>query len=113
MIQCVGSRDADHPYCSRVCCADAIKNALKIKALSPETNVYVLYRDIRTYGFKESYYTKARQQGVVFVRYDEDRKPEVSRNDGGLDVTVYDQTLGMPHDDLRRSRGFVRGHSSP
>ncbi|MGA7475352.1 MAG: FAD-dependent oxidoreductase, partial [Candidatus Sulfotelmatobacter sp.] len=96
MIQCVGSRDADHPYCSRVCCADAIKNALKIKALSPETNVYVLYRDIRTYGFKESYYTKARQQGVVFVRYDEDRKPEVSRNGGGLQVTVYDQTLGMP-----------------
>jgi heterodisulfide reductase subunit A-like polyferredoxin len=96
MIQCVGSRDADHPYCSRVCCADAIKNALKIKALSPQTNVYVLYRDIRTYGFKESYYTKARQQGVVFVRYDEDRKPEVSRNGAGLQVTVYDQTLGMP-----------------
>jgi len=96
MIQCVGSRDADHPYCSRVCCADAIKNALKIKQLSPETNVYILYRDIRTYGFKESYYTKARQQGVVFVRYDEDRKPEVSRNGERLEVTVYDQTLGMP-----------------
>ncbi|MGO8811523.1 MAG: FAD-dependent oxidoreductase [Candidatus Sulfotelmatobacter sp.] len=96
MIQCVGSRETDHPYCSRVCCADAIKNALRIKTLSPETNVYVLYRDIRTYGFKESYYTKARQQGVVFVRYDEDRKPEVSRNGGGLQVTVYDQTLGMP-----------------
>ncbi len=96
MIQCVGSRDADHPYCSRVCCADAIKNALKLKSLSPETNVYVLYRDIRTYGFKESYYTKARQQGVVFVRYDEDRKPEVSRNGEGLTVTVYDQTLGLP-----------------
>ncbi|HYW41035.1 MAG TPA: FAD-dependent oxidoreductase [Terriglobales bacterium] len=96
MIQCVGSRDADHPYCSRVCCADAIKNALKIKALSPQTHVYILYRDIRTYGFKESYYTKARQQGVVFVRYDEDRKPEVSRNGEGLQATVYDQTLGMP-----------------
>ena len=96
MIQCVGSREADHPYCSRVCCADAIKNALKIKTLSPETNVYVLYRDIRTYGFKESYYTKARQQGVVFVRYDEDRKPEVSQNGEELAVTVYDQTLGMP-----------------
>jgi len=96
MIQCVGSRDADHPYCSRVCCADAIKNALKIKTLSPETSVYVLYRDIRTYGFKESYYTKARQQGVVFVRYDEDRKPEVSRNCAALQVSVYDQTLGMP-----------------
>ncbi len=96
MIQCVGSRDADHPYCSRVCCADAIKNALRIKMFSPETNVYVLYRDIRTYGFKESYYTKARQQGVVFVRYDEERKPEVSRNSHALQVTVFDQTLGMP-----------------
>ena len=96
MIQCVGSRDADHPYCSRVCCADAMKNALRIKALSPETNVYVLYRDIRTYGFKESYYTKARHQGVVFVRYDENRKPEVGRNCKALNVTVYDQTLGMP-----------------
>jgi len=96
MIQCVGSRDTDHPYCSRVCCADAIKNALRIKKLSPETNVYVLYRDIRTYGFKESYYTKARQQGVVFVRYDEERKPEVSRNSHALEVTVFDQTLGMP-----------------
>ncbi len=96
MIQCVGSRDTDHPYCSRVCCADAVKNALKIKALSPETNVYVAYRDIRTYGFKESYYTKAREQGVMFVRYDESRKPEVSPNGTGLKVAVYDQTLGMP-----------------
>ena len=104
MIQCVGSRDADHPYCSRVCCAGAIKNALKIKALSPETHVYVLYRDIRTYGFKESYYTKARQQGVVFVRYDESRLPEVARNGEELQVTVYDQTLGMP---LRISAGLV------
>jgi len=100
MIQCVGSRETDHPYCSRVCCAEAIKNALRIKTLYPETNVYVLYRDIRTYGFKESYYTQARQQGVVFVRYDEERKPEVSRRASRdyerLQVTVYDQTLGMP-----------------
>ena len=100
MIQCVGSRDAGHPYCSRVCCSDAMKNALRIKALFPKTHVYVLYRDIRTYGFKESHYTRARQKGVVFVRYDETCKPEVSshgsRNGGALDVTVYDQTLGMP-----------------
>jgi heterodisulfide reductase subunit A-like polyferredoxin len=96
MIQCVGSRETEHPYCSRVCCADAIKNALKIKSLSPATNVYVLYRDIRTYGFKESYYTKARQQGVAFVRYDEQCKPEVSKGSDGLNVTVFDQTLGMP-----------------
>ena len=96
MIQCVGSRDAGHPYCSRVCCSDAIKNALKIKTLSPQTNVFVLYRDIRTYGFKESYYTKARQHGVAFVRYNETRLPEVTKNSTSLDVTVFDQTLGLP-----------------
>ncbi|MDH5386136.1 MAG: FAD-dependent oxidoreductase, partial [Candidatus Aminicenantes bacterium] len=67
MIQCVGSRDEERPYCSRVCCSESVKNALKIKELSPETNVYILYRDIRTYGFRESYYTKARQQNVVFM----------------------------------------------
>lgn len=124
MIQCVGSRDNERPYCSRVCCAEAIKNALRIKAFSPHTHVYVLYRDIRTYGFKESYYTKARQQGVVFVRYEEDRKPEVSRNGAGLQVTVHDQTLGMslmipadlvvlsagihPHEDNRTIAQFLK-----
>jgi heterodisulfide reductase subunit A len=95
MIQCVGSRDTDRPYCSRVCCAEAIKNALRIKAISPQTHVYVLYRDIRTYGLKETYYTQARQQGVAFIRYHEDRKPEVARNSHALDVSVFDQTLGM------------------
>ena len=96
MIQCVGSRDDGHPYCSRVCCSEAIKNALMVKTLSPQTHVYVLYRDIRTYGFKESYYTEARQKGVVFVRYDESSKPEVSQNGHGMNVCVVDQTLGMP-----------------
>ena len=96
MIQCVGSRDDGHPYCSRVCCSEAIKNALMIKTLSSQTHVYVLYRDIRTYGFKESYYTEARKKGVVFVRYDESSKPEVSQNGHGLNVCVVDQTLGMP-----------------
>jgi heterodisulfide reductase subunit A len=58
MIQCVGSRDKERPYCSRVCCTEAVKNALKIKQQNPNANVYVLYRDIRTYGFRESYYSK-------------------------------------------------------
>ena len=89
MIQCVGSRDKERPYCSRVCCTEAVKNALKIKQQNPNANVYVLYRDIRTYGFREAYYSKAREQGVVFLRYEEDRKPEVTKNDGRLDVTVY------------------------
>ena len=96
MIQCVGSRDDERPYCSRLCCTEAVKNALKIKELSPTTSVYVLYRDVRTYGFRESYYTKARQQGVVFIRYEKDKKPEVSKNGKGLEVHVYDQTLGIP-----------------
>ncbi|NIM91291.1 MAG: FAD-dependent oxidoreductase [Candidatus Aminicenantes bacterium] len=96
MIQCVGSRDEERPYCSRICCAEAVKNALRIKEISPKTNLYVLFRDIRTYGFRESYYTKARQQNVVFMRYDEDRKPEVSKNGNGLQVEVFDQTLKMP-----------------
>jgi heterodisulfide reductase subunit A len=96
MIQCVGSRDEERPYCSRLCCTEAVKNALKIKELSPSSHVYVLYRDIRTYGFKESYYTKARQQGVVFIRYDKDEKPTVSKNGKTLKVHVYDQTLGIP-----------------
>jgi heterodisulfide reductase subunit A len=95
MIQCVGSRDAGHPYCSRVCCGEAIKNALRIKALDPATHVYVLYRDVRTYGFQESYYTEARRQGVRFLRYAEDSPPRVSRNGHGLEVNVVDQTLGM------------------
>ncbi len=78
MIQCVGSRDEEHPYCSRVCCTEAIKNALAIKERSPETQVYILYRDIRTFGFKERYYREARRKGVVFLQYDENHKPEVS-----------------------------------
>jgi len=96
MIQCVGSRDKERPYCSRICCSEAVKNALKVKEISPGTNVYVLFRDIRTYGFRESYYTKARLQGVMFARYEEDRKPEVSQNGDGLKVVVFDQTLKAP-----------------
>ncbi len=96
MIQCVGSRDEERPYCSRICCSESVKNALKIKELSPDANVYVLYRDVRTYGFRESYYTKARQQNVAFLRYDEDKKPEVTKNGNGLQVEIYDQTLEMP-----------------
>jgi len=96
MIQCVGSRDSERPFCSRVCCSEAVKNALKIKELSPATPVYVLYRDVRTYGFRERYYTRARRAGVVFVRYDEARKPDVSRDGNGLRVGVWDAVLGMP-----------------
>ena len=79
MIQCVGSRDEEHPYCSRVCCTEAIKNALAIKEYSPKTEVCILYRDIRTFGFKERHYREARRKGVIFLEYDKDHKPEVKK----------------------------------
>ena len=97
MIQCVGSREEESMYCSRVCCTNAIKNALKIKEISPETNVIIFYRDIRTYGFREEYYQKARQEGVTFIRYEPDSKPKVTPGetpDGPLHVEAYDPVLG-------------------
>ena len=94
MIQCVGSRDEERPYCSRVCCTQAVKNALKIKEKNPGTNIYILYRDIRTYGFREEYYQKAREQGVIFIRYDETEKPKVAKTDGHLGVLIKDLVLG-------------------
>jgi heterodisulfide reductase subunit A len=81
MIQCAGSRDEERPYCSRICCSMAVKNALAIKATSPETDVFILYRDIRTYGFRELYYKKAREAGVVFLRYTPEQAPVVSGTD--------------------------------
>ncbi|MDI6855020.1 MAG: FAD-dependent oxidoreductase, partial [Deltaproteobacteria bacterium] len=96
MIQCVGSRDPEHPYCSRVCCGEAVKNALRIKEINPQAKVFVLYRDIRTYGLKEIYYKKARESGVRFIRYEPERRPEVNAADRGLTVTVFDQNLKMP-----------------
>ncbi len=94
MIQCVGSREPDNLYCSRVCCGTAIKNALALKQKDPSTNIYILYRDIRTYGFKELYYRKAREAGIIFLRYDRERKPLVEEEDGRLKAIVYDQILG-------------------
>ena len=76
-IQCVGSREGETMYCSRLCCASAVKQAIRIKKAKPESNVIVLYRDIRTYGFREKYYGEARDLGVSFIRYDLDRKPVV------------------------------------
>ena len=93
MIQCVGSRDEEHPYCSRTCCSTAIANALKIKEQNPETEVFVLNRDIMTYAFREEYYSKAREAGVLFIRYEPDNKPEVTVNGGILTVRVDDPVL--------------------
>ena len=93
MIQCVGSRDEERPYCSRVCCSQAIKNALKLRELNPKLNIYILYRDIRSYGIKELYYKKAREEGVIFIRYEEESKPEVRNDDGKFNIKVKDLIL--------------------
>jgi heterodisulfide reductase subunit A len=99
MIQCVGSRDDDHPYCSRVCCTQAVKNAIRLKELNRKMNVYILYRDIRTYGFNEKYYQQARNLGVIFIRYEDDRKPAVKyikdEDKKKIAVSVRDHVLGM------------------
>lgn len=94
MIQCVGSRTEERPYCSRVCCSEAIKNGLKLKELNPSLNIYILYRDIRSYGLMEDYYTLARKKGIRFVRYDPGSKPEVRVEEGGLKIDAVDPALG-------------------
>ena len=96
MIQCVGSRDDERPYCSRVCCGQAVKNALKLKELNPGMKIYVLYRDMRTYGLMENAYREAADRGVIFIRYHETDKPEVTPKEGGngLQVLVTEPTLG-------------------
>ncbi|MDW8241311.1 MAG: CoB--CoM heterodisulfide reductase iron-sulfur subunit A family protein, partial [Acidobacteriota bacterium] len=93
-IQCVGSRNKERPYCSRTCCSETIKHALKLKELDPDMQIYVLYREMRTYGFREAYYTKARKLGVAFIRYADDRPPTVVGHNGKLSVIVRDETLG-------------------
>jgi heterodisulfide reductase subunit A-like polyferredoxin len=96
-IQCVGSREPERPYCSRLCCTHSVESALALKSLNPELDVFILYRDMRTYGEKELLYKEAREKGVVFIRFDLDSKPKVKiKPDRGLEVTVTDPILGMP-----------------
>ncbi len=91
MIQCVGCRNDERPYCSRVCCAEAVKNALEIKERNPDCRVIVIYKDVRTFGNMEKYYAQARHEGVVFIRYDDDKPPEVLPNGT---VCVTDASIG-------------------
>ncbi len=94
MVQCVGSRNDENVECSRICCQSAVKNALHIKRLNPDAQVYVLYRDIRTYGLLEDFYTEARKKGVIFIRFDSKTPPDVKTSpDGGPLVTVKDHIL--------------------
>jgi heterodisulfide reductase subunit A len=83
-------------YCSRVCCTHSVDNALNLKKLNPDMNVFVLYRDVRTYGEKELLYREARQAGVIFIRYSLDNKPQVTLTDGRIAVQVTDHVLGRP-----------------
>ncbi len=95
MIQCVESRDDDRPYCSRVCCSGSVKNALRLKEVNPGAAVYVLYRDVRTYGLRELRYRDAREAGVIFCRYEAERPPVVRASDEDLWVEVEDPILGQ------------------
>jgi heterodisulfide reductase subunit A len=92
-IQCVGSRDDQRPYCSRICCTASISQSIAIKEEKPDTSVFILYRDIRTFGERELLYKKARELGVIFIRYSLDRKPVVTEVENGLEVGVFDPVL--------------------
>jgi heterodisulfide reductase subunit A len=94
-IQCVGSREPERPYCSRVCCTHSVESALQLKELNPDMNVYILYRDIRTYGEREYVYRKARLEGILFIQYSRDQKPRVSAGQDGLRIELMDQNLGQ------------------
>ncbi len=99
MIQCVGCRNEDRNYCSRVCCGESIKNALELKELNPELDIYILYRDIRTYGFLEDHYRRASENDIKFIRYQADNPPRVepAQAEGRpvLRVSLPDYVLGQ------------------
>jgi heterodisulfide reductase subunit A len=117
-IQCVGSRNPERPYCSKVCCSHSVENALKLKELNPDMDVYVIYRDMRTYGEREILYTMAREQGVIFIRYQAAEPPQVEESaDGRLKVTVKDLILQKPVDlevdFLTLASAIVPHHNAP
>ena len=109
MIQCVGSRNDEHPWCSRICCSRAVRNAIDLQERGAQ--VYVLYRDIRTYGLREQLYTEAREKGVVFIRYEKGKEPAVDTSDGKLRIRTFDPilrtTLEFEPDYLVLSNGIV------
>ncbi len=117
MIQCVESRNGENAYCSRVCCSEAVKNAIEIKRRLPAANVVILGRDIRTYGFREIFFQKAREEGVLFVRYPEKSDPVVVEDGGRLQVTVRDgstnRDLELRPDLLVLSTGIAPAADNP
>ncbi|MCK9364207.1 MAG: NAD(P)-binding protein [Syntrophales bacterium] len=111
MIQCVGSRDKERPYCSRFCCSEAIKNALILKANDPSRDITIIYRDIRTYGFKEDYYKEAREANIKFISYEEAIKPEIVAAGDKVTVNILDpildEAVSLPADIVVLSVGVV------
>jgi heterodisulfide reductase subunit A2 len=95
-IQCVGSREPQRPYCSRVCCTHSIESALHLKEMNPAMDVYILNRDIRTYGERELLYRKAREAGILFIRFSLSQKPKVSAGKEDLEIEVMDHVLQRP-----------------
>ncbi len=99
MIQCVGCRNEERNYCSRLCCSESVKNALKLKELNPKMDIYILFRDMRTYGFSEDYYREASNKDVKFIRYEPQDKPQIEPGESEegrpvLKVTATDYILG-------------------
>jgi heterodisulfide reductase subunit A-like polyferredoxin len=95
-IQCVGSREPNRPYCSKVCCTHSVESALTLKKINPEMDIFILYRDIRTFGVREELYREARNQGIFFIRFDLEHKPEVKVEGDQVLVTVMDHVIGRP-----------------
>jgi heterodisulfide reductase subunit A len=92
-VQCVGSRIPQRPYCSKVCCTQSIKSALSLKSKNPAMDIFVLYRDLRSYGLREDLYREARSQGIKFIRYDSEKALEVNAAENGLEITFADRVL--------------------
>jgi heterodisulfide reductase subunit A len=92
-IQCVGSREPERPYCSRICCTHSITSAIRLKEQNPSLNIFILNRDIRTYGLWEDLYRKAREMGIVFIRYYHKKKPRVYKDNDSIIVEVWDSII--------------------
>jgi len=93
MIQCVGSREEDRPYCSRICCSQALRNAVNLKERNPEAEITILYREMRSYGYYEDLYRQARDLGINFSRYEVENKPRVTAEDNGRVSLQYEEPL--------------------
>ena len=112
-IQCVGSREPERPYCSRVCCTHSVHSALKLKEENPDRDIYILYRDLRTYGEREDLYKQARQAGIIFIRYTVDHKPRVTVEPEGFDDYRFGSYPQSGNPDPGRSPGVWPGPSFP